>query len=427
MNYKLFFLIIGLALTVKTAVAETTYLTAKQMLNVKTGRMVDNPLIIIEAGKISRVLEQGQIKIPPQAKQIKLPELTLLPGLMDMHVHLTFSPTRFGYQGLAISVPRQALIGARHAQDTLKAGFTTVRNLGASGYSDIALKQAIDEGDLPGPRLFVSGPALGITGGHCDNNLLPQGFNVKAAGVADGPWAAVAKVREVTKYGANTIKICATGGVMSKGTKVGVQQYSLTEMKAIVDEAHRKGLTVAAHAHGTDGIKSAIKAGVDSIEHASFLDDEAIALAKSHGTTFTMDIYVTDYILTEAINNGVLPESIEKEKQTGALQRHSFQRAVAAGVNLVFGTDAAIFPHGDNAKQFPVMVAHGMTPLQAIQSATINAAKLLNKHSELGQIEPGFFADIIGVVGNPLAQITNLQSVAFVMKGGDVYVNDSTN
>jgi imidazolonepropionase-like amidohydrolase len=312
------------------------------------------------------------------------------------------------------------LYGAKHAKNTIEAGFTTVRNLGAFGYSDVALRDAINDGDIIGPRMLASGPPLGITGGHCDNNLLPSHYNVKSTGIADGPWAAIAKVREIIKYGADTIKLCATGGVMSKGTKVGVQQYTQTEMAAIVDEAHRHGLIVAAHAHGTDGIKTAIKAGVDSIEHASFLDPEAIALAKKHGTSLSMDVYVSDYILTESINNGVLPESIEKEKITGKRQRDSFSNAVSAGVKVVFGTDAAIFPHGNNAKQFAAMTKYGMTSLQAIQSATINAAQLIHKSKELGQLKSGYLADIIAVKGNPLTHIDVLESVSFVMKEGNV-------
>jgi imidazolonepropionase-like amidohydrolase len=410
---------------VNVASAEVTYLTAGKMLDVESGNLITKPLLVIEDGKIIKVTKQGKEIIPRNAKHIALPKMTLLPGLMDMHVHLTFSPQRFGYQGLGVSVPRATLYGAKHAKSTIEAGFTTVRNLGAFGYSDVALRDAINDGDIIGPRMLASGPPLGITGGHCDNNLLPSHYNVKSSGIADGPWAAIAKVREIIKYGADTIKLCATGGVMSKGTKVGVQQYTQIEMAAIVDEAHRHGLVVAAHAHGTDGIKTAIKAGVDSIEHASFLDPEAIALAKEHGTFLSMDVYVSDYILTESINNGVLPESIEKEKITGKRQRDSFSNAVSAGVKIVFGTDAAIFAHGNNAKQFSAMTKYGMTSLQAIQSATINAAQLINKPNALGQLKTGYLADIIAVEGNPLTNIEILESVEFVMKEGQIISGSS--
>jgi imidazolonepropionase-like amidohydrolase len=410
---------------VNVASAEVTYLTAGKMLDVESGNLITKPLLVIEDGKIIKVTKQGKEIIPRNAKHIALPKMTLLPGLMDMHVHLTFSPQRFGYQGLGVSVPRATLYGAKHAKSTIEAGFTTVRNLGAFGYSDVALRDAINDGDIIGPRMLASGPPLGITGGHCDNNLLPSHYNVKSNGIADGPWAAIAKVREIIKYGADTIKLCATGGVMSKGTKVGVQQYTQIEMAAIVDEAHRHGLVVAAHAHGTDGIKTAIKAGVDSIEHASFLDPEAIALAKEHGTFLSMDVYVSDYILTESINNGVLPESIEKEKITGKRQRDSFSNAVSAGVKIVFGTDAAIFAHGNNAKQFSAMTKYGMTSLQAIQSATINAAQLINKPNALGQLKTGYLADIIAVEGNPLTNIEILESVEFVMKEGQIISGSS--
>ena len=402
----------------------TTYLSAKAMVDVQTGKLVQSPLITIDNGIITSVEQNKKPVLSKGDKHIQLLELTLMPGLMDMHVHLTSDPTVPRSERLGQSVPRMAIKAAHFAKNTLEAGFTTVRNVGAEGYSVIAVRDGINAGDIVGPRIWAAGPSLGITGGHCDNNRLPPELKYTSTGVADGPWAARVKVRENIKYGANAIKFCATGGVFSKGTKVGAQQYSYEEMKAIVDEAHMRDLPVAAHAHGTSGIKTAIKAGVDSIEHASFLDDEAIALAKEHGTWLSMDIYNTEYTLTFGEQNGVDEENLNKERQVSKKQRDSFNRAVKAGVNMVFGTDAAIYPHGDNAKQFSRMVEFGMTELQAIQAATINSAKLLKMNNKLGQLEAGFAADIIALKGNPLENITELEHIPFVMKAGQVYKND---
>ncbi|MBQ4798797.1 amidohydrolase family protein [Pseudoalteromonas sp. MMG006] len=402
----------------------TTYLSAKAMIDVQTGKLIQSPLITIDDGIITDIEQNKDPKLLKGDKYIQLPEQTIMPGLMDMHVHLTSDPTVPRSERLGQSVPRMAIKAAYFAKKTLEAGFTTLRNVGAQGYSVIAVRDGINAGDIVGPRIWAAGPSLGITGGHCDNNRLPPELKFTSNGVADGPWAARVKVRENIKYGANAIKFCATGGVFSKGTKVGVQQYSFEEMKAIVDEAHMRDLPVAAHAHGTSGIKTAIKAGVDSIEHASFLDDEAIALAKKHGTWLSMDIYNTEYTLSYGEQNGVAQENLNKERQVSKKQRDSFSRAVKAGVNMVFGTDAAIYPHGDNAKQFSRMVEFGMSELQAIQAATINSAKLLKMNTKLGQLKAGFAADIIALKGNPLENITELEHIPFVMKAGKVYKND---
>lgn len=391
------------------------------MLDVENGTLIQSPLITIDDGVITSIERNKKPKLGKNDELINLPQLTLVPGLMDMHVHLTSDPTVSRSERLGQSIPRIAVKSAYFAKKTLEAGFTTVRNVGADGYSVIAVRDGINAGDIVGPRIWAAGPSLGITGGHCDNNRLPPELKYTSAGVADGPWAVRTKVRENIKYGANAIKFCATGGVFSKGTKVGVQQYSLEEMKAIVEEAHMRDLPVAAHAHGTSGIKTAIIAGVDSVEHASFLDDEAIALAKKHGTWLSMDIYNTEYTLSFGEQNGVDEENLNKERQVSKKQRDSFSRAVKAGVNMVFGTDAAIYPHGDNAKQFSRMVEFGMTELQAIQSATINSAKLLKMHNKLGQIKTGYAADIIAVEGNPLKNISTLEQIPFVMKAGIVY------
>jgi len=288
----------------------------------------------------------------------------------------------------------------------------------------VALRDAINDGEIEGPRMQVSGPALGITGGHCDDNLLPAEYHQRAAGVADGPWAVRAKVREVIKYGADLIKFCATGGVLSKGDDVGVQQYTLEEMQAIVEEAHKLGRKVAAHAHGPEGIKTAILAGVDSIEHASLIDAEGIRLAHEHGTFLVMDIYNDTFILSEGEKVGMLPESLEKERQIGQRQRDNFRRAWRAGARMAFGSDGGVYPHGDNGKQFAYMVEYGMTPLEAIRAATIQAAELLGWADGVGAVEPGKFADLIAVTGDPLADVTELERVRFVMKGGAVIRDD---
>ena len=273
--------------------------------------------------------------------------------------------------------------------------------------------------------MLVSGPALGITGGHCDSNLLAPEFHQVGEGVADGPWAAKAKVRQNVKYGADLIKICASGGVLSKGDEVGAEQYTLEEMKAIVEEAHKLGRKVAAHAHGTRSIHDAILAGVDSIEHASLIDDEGIRLAKEHGTYLVMDIYNDDYILSQGLKNGLLPENIEKEKAVGKLQRENFLRAWKGGVKMAFGTDGGVYPHGDNWKQFPYMVEFGMKPVEAIRAATLDAADLLGWKGRLGAVAPGHYADVIAVTGDPLKDIRIMEKVVFVMKSGEVFRNDA--
>lgn len=407
-------------ITPLAALADVLVITADRLVDVEAGKLINNPVVIVEDNKIAQIGEQGKLDTPAGAKVIKLEGQTILPGLMDMHVHLTGDADMHGYKRLAVSLPRSAIYGVKNARKTLMAGFTTARNVGAAGYADVALRDAINDGDVIGPRLFVSGPSLGVTGGHCDNNLLPFDYKVKSDGVADGPWAVREKVRQNIKYGADVIKFCATGGVLSKGTKVGVQQYSQEEMNALVTEAKLRGLTVAAHAHGTDGIKAAIKAGVTSVEHASFLDKEAIKLAKKAGTYFSMDIYNTEYILGEGEKAGILPESLDKERVVGGKQRASFSQAVKAGVKMVFGSDAGVYPHGDNGNQFTRMVKFGMTPMQAIQAATINPATMLKQQDKTGSIRVGKLADIISVKGNPLQDISTLENVITVIKDGQI-------
>jgi imidazolonepropionase-like amidohydrolase len=422
---KLFAALAAVLALAAPASAETLYLTAARMIDPASGQVVANPAVVIQDDRIVAVGPAAAVKAPEGAKTIDLAGQTLLPGLIDMHVHLTHREDMRGYRALGVSVPAQAINGVAAAWKTLQAGFTTVRNVGADGFSDVALRDAINTGQVAGPRLFVSGPLIGATGGHCDNNLLPESYHAAGDGVADGPDAIRHKVRENHKYGADLIKLCATGGVLSKGDSVGAQQLTYEEMKAAVDAAHMLGLKVAAHAHGTSGINDAIRAGVDTIEHASLADDESFRLAKAKGAVFDMDIYNDDFILAEGARMGMEPENLAKERSIGRLQRETFKRALQAGVTMTFGTDAGVYPHGDNAKQFATMVAWGMTPMQAIQAATTSAAKALGPlGAGLGSIAPGQYADIIAVAGDPLADVSELTRVKFVMKGGGVYRKD---
>ncbi|MCS0592428.1 amidohydrolase family protein [Massilia norwichensis] len=393
---------------------------AGKLVDVVAGKVLENQTILIAGERITAVGPSASVNVPAGAELVDLSGATVLPGLIDAHTHLTGNAAHHGYETLGTADIRAALYGAHAARLTLEAGFTTVRNVGASGFGDVALRDAINEGELPGPRMRVSGYPLGIQGGHCDNNLLPYEFHAQELGVADGPWAARAKVREMAKYGADTIKICASGGVLSKGDEPGAQQYTLEEMKAIVEEAHKLGRRVAAHAHGASSIRDAILAGVDSVEHASLVDDEGIRLAREKGTYFVMDIYNDDYILQEGAKAGMLQESLDKERALGQLQRDNFRKAFKGGVKMAFGTDAGVYPHGDNARQFRYMVQYGMTPMQAIQAATINAADLLGWKDRIGSVQPGKYADLIAVAGDPLKDPAELTRVNFVMKGGAV-------
>ena len=423
---KLLFCAFGISLSALAVLsaAETRYtVICGSLLDPATNTVKQNAVVVTEGATVQQILNASD-PIPEGATKLDLSKGFCLPGLIDVHDHLTADPTDEGYSSLGISVPRSTVKGVRNARTTLLAGFTTVRNVGAAGYSDVALRDGINAGDIPGPRMFVSGPALGITGGHCDNNLLAPEFHYKEESVADGPWAARAKVREVIKYGADLIKICASGGVLSKGDLPGAPQYSLEEMQAIVEEAHKLGRKVAAHAHGTQSIKDAITAGVDSIEHSSLIDEEGIRLAKEHHTFLVFDIYNDDYILKEGAKAGMLPESIEKEKGVGKLQRANFRKAYLAGTTMAFGTDGGVYPHGDNARQFATMVEFGMKPYEAIQAATVNAAQLLSLTGKAGIVAPGSFADIIAVDGDPRANVELLQHVKFVMKDGKVYRDD---
>jgi imidazolonepropionase-like amidohydrolase len=398
--------------------ADTTVVTAARMIDVLAGRRIERPQIVITDGRIARVGHQGD-PVPADARRLDLGDRTLLPGLIDMHVHLTSDPTISGYRELEFTDSFWMTVGVANARRTLYAGFTTVRNVGSRNYDDVGLKQGIEHGYIEGPRIVPATYALGSTGGHCDAGQFPPSITAPSTQIADSPDAYRALVRKVHKYGAELIKVCMTGGVMSKGDSVGAQQLSFEEIKAIVEEAHRLGLRVAVHAHGSEGINDALRAGVDTIEHASLADAESFRLAKQHGAWFDMDIYDDDYILAEGAKNGVYAESLEKEKMVGLKQRQNFRAAHAAGVKMLFGTDAGNYPHGQNARQFAKMVEWGMTPMEAIQTATKNAAEALGR-SDVGAIAPGRYADLIAVDGDPLQDVQRLENVAVVMKGGQL-------
>jgi imidazolonepropionase-like amidohydrolase len=409
----------GILSLTNLAFADTVVVTADRMVDVVAGRTVARPQITISDGRITAVSGQDAA-VAPGARRVDLPGMTLLPGLIDMHVHLTSDPRFGGYKGYEFTDNFWTVVGVANAKRTLEAGFTTVRNVGSSNFDDVALKQGIERGYVTGPRIVPATYAIGATGGHCDYTEFPPSITTPATAIANGPEELRAMVRKLRKYGAEVIKFCGTGGVMSKTDTAGGQQYRLDEMKAIVDEAHMLGLKVAVHAHGTSGIKDAIRAGADTIEHVSLADEEAFALAKQHGTYFDMDIYNDDYILAEGEKNGVFRESLEKERIIGRRQRETFRAARNAGVKMIFGTDGGVYPNGDNAKQFVTMVAWGMSPMQAIQAATVTAAEALGRSQDVGAIAVGRYGDLIAVSGDPLANVGILQSVSFVMKGGVV-------
>jgi imidazolonepropionase-like amidohydrolase len=401
---------------------------AGKVLDVRTGKYAADQIIWIEGDRIKAIGSAAEVsaKIPAGAKTIDLSQSTVLPGLIDCHTHLTGTPYDSGLSSVRISYPRMALTGARNARVTLEAGFTTVRNLGASGYSDIALRDAINAGDVPGPRMLVSGPPLSITGGHGDTNFLAPQFGWSDDGVADGVDGVQKKVREDIKYGADVIKFMATGGVLSEGDNPALAQYSEEEMKSIIDTAHSLGRKVAAHAHGSGGIKLAVLAGVDSIEHGSYINDEDIALMKEHGTYLVPTVYLEDWLLENVNVLGLTPNMIQKANTVLPIAQQNLSHAFKSGVKVALGTDAAVYPHGLNAHEFGKMVDMGLTPLQSIQAGTVNAADLLGWSDRVGTLEPGKFADIVAVDGDPIANVHVLEKVSFVMKGGEVVKNSAS-
>ncbi|MFM8821172.1 MAG: amidohydrolase family protein [Phenylobacterium sp.] len=407
-----------LAFTAMPSGAATVAVTADRLIDVASGAAIERPLLVITDGRITAVGRQGD-PVPAGAERIELPGVTLTPGLIDMHVHITYSPLFGGYNSLLFTDSFWPAIGVAHAKATLEAGFTTIRNIGSEGYDDVGLKQAIEAGFVPGPRIVPAAYSIGATGGHCDSTFFPPSMSEQSPAVADGPGEVRRMVRQMRKYGAEVIKICATGGVFSRGSSPGAQQMTLEEMKAAVEEARAAGMKVAAHAHGASGIRQAIEAGVDTIEHVSLVDDEGIRLAARKGAWFSMDIYNTDYTQAEGAKNGVLEENLQKDRDVALIQRQNFQKALRAGVKMVYGTDAGVYPHGDNAKQFAVMVQWGATPLQALQSATINAADALGQAGQVGQVKVGAWGDLVGVKGDPLTDIRVMERPIFVMKGGE--------
>ncbi|MBA3510332.1 MAG: amidohydrolase family protein [Sphingomonas sp.] len=393
------------------------------MLDVLTGRYVDNPAIFIgDDGRIQSIANAAAVQIPQGTRHINLAGRTLLPGLIDMHVHLDSPADIGGYRGLEFTDSFWAMTAVGNARGMLDAGFTTVRNVGSSNRNDVGLKQAIDNGYALGPRILPAGYALGATGGHCDSTFLPPSLekDEKEEGIADGVEEFRHQVRRQRKFGAEVIKVCATGGVFSRNTEPGQLQVSQPELRAIADEAHQWGLRVAAHAHGAEGIKAAIRAGIDTIEHASLVDDEGIRLAveRRQPVWFAMDIHNTEYTQAEGAKNGVLPDNLRKDREIAQIQRDNFRKAHRAGVRQVFASDAGVMPHGQVGRQFRTMVKYGMTPLEAIRAATRNASEALGRTRDVGAIAAGRFGDIVAVTGDPLSDVTVLERPDAVIKGG---------
>jgi imidazolonepropionase-like amidohydrolase len=396
---------------------------------IKAGRLVDgispqaktDQVILLKGDRISAVGPAASTAIPAGAKIIDLSGQTVLPGLIDTHVHMTSDPTIPFVQRFTLSVPRMAMIGTANARKALLAGVTTVRNLGSGRYADVALRQSIDAGEVMGPRVFAAGAMLSMTGGHGDSNFFAPQYDMRGEAVVDGVEQARQKVREHVKFGVDIIKFATTGGVFSANTAPGMAHFSQEEANAIVETAHALGKTVAVHAHGAGGVKMAIRAGADTVEHASLMDDEALAMAVKSKTILSMDIYNTEYTQAEGRRLGIPEENIKKDADIGEIQRENFRKAVKAGARLTMGTDAGVYPHGQSARQLEVMVRYGMSPMQALRSATALGAESLQRTNDLGAIKPGAFADIIAVSGDPLADIRAMQTMAFVMKGGKVY------
>ena len=420
---KLYLLAAAAAALSSTQLSAATLVTAERMLDVTTGRYVANPAILVgDDGRIQAIGTLAAMQVPAGTRHIDLAGQTLLPGLIDMHVHL--GPANIGgYRFLEYTDSFWPAVAVGTARDMLNGGFTTIRVVGSSNWIDVGVKQAIDAGYAVGPRIVPAGHSLGATGGHCDETYLPPSLqkDVKEEGIGDTPDELKHQVRRQRKFGAEVIKVCATGGVFSRGTTPGQQQLSEGELRAIADEAQQWGLRTAAHAHGAEGIKAAIRAGIDTIEHASLADAEAIRLAaaRKRPVYFSMDIKNTDYTQAEGRKNGELEENIRKDRDIGQIQRDNFRRAHQAGVRMVFASDAGVMPHAMVPQQFRTMVQYGMTPLDAIRAATVNAAEALGR-ADLGVIAPGRLADMVAVRGDPVRDVTVLERVETVIKGGQV-------
>ena len=397
---------------------------AGRIIDVEAGRVIENVTVLVRGDRIAAV---GQdVAVPAGARRIDLPEHTLMPGFIDMHTHITSDPSG-GYSDQVFSQwpGYEAIVGVKNARRTLLAGFTTVRNVGSGAWADIALRDAIGRGVVPGPRIFAGAHSLGITGGHCDTNGFRPDLGQEpgpAQGIANGADQVMEAVRYQIKYGADVIKICATGGVLSAGDAVGVQQYTLEEMRAIVETARMADRRVAAHAHGLDGIKAAVTAGVASIEHGSILDDEAIRLMKEHGTYLVPTRMAFEAVVRGARDGTLAPWAAAKALEIAPHAQESFRRAVQAGVPIAFGTDAGVVPHGTNAREFRLMVEWGgLTPMQAIVAGTGTAAKLLGWEDRVGTLAAGRLADVVAVPGDPTRDVGALEQVSFVMKNGVIY------
>jgi imidazolonepropionase-like amidohydrolase len=423
---KIYLCLILLQIAVLAAAAQEstrTLIRTGHLLDVKTGAEPAAQTIIVTGDRITAIAPTASTPKQAGDTEINLTRYTVMPGLIDVHTHLTMANNFDPYFELSMTPAKEAIIVVENAKVTLEAGFTTVRNVGANDFTDVALRDEINAGHIPGPHMQVSGPALGITGGHMDENLLPYEFHIHGQGVADGIPAVQHQVRENIKYGADLIKIGATGGVLSKGDDPQASQYTLEEMQAIVADAHRLGRKVAAHAHGAQGILWASEAGVDSIEHGSYLNDEGIAMMKKHGTYFVPTAYLIDWMQ----QYGKLPPLYQqKMKDVSGVEKQNAIKAIKAGVKVALGTDAAVYPHGLNAHEVDVYVNQfGMSPLQGIQTGTINAAELMGWTDKIGTIEPGKWADIIAIDGDPLKDVKLLQHVPFVMKSGIVYKDET--